>query len=96
LWRATWARLLAWRGEHTAARQLIAEAEALISPTWYERSKADLQVAKAEVYQLAGLTDQPAAILDTAVQLYQDRHAPALAEQATAALPALPSPLRQA
>jgi predicted ATPase/DNA-binding XRE family transcriptional regulator len=88
-WRATRAKLLARRGHFPAARRLIAEAEALVSPTSWERLKAHLQVAKAEVYRLAGASDQATACLHAALRIYQDRHAAPLAEQAKAALASL-------
>ena len=88
-WRATRAKLLARRGQFPAARRLIAEAEALVSPTSWERLKAHLQVAKAEVYRLAGASDQATACLHAALRIYQDRHAAPLAEQAKAALASL-------
>jgi class 3 adenylate cyclase/tetratricopeptide (TPR) repeat protein len=85
-WRKVRAKLLARRGQFPAARQLLAEAEALMSPTTNMPERADIMVAIAEVNQLAGDRDQAAASLHAALQIYQDRRAVALAVQAQAAL----------
>ena len=89
LWRATRAKLLARHRRFPAARQLITEAEALISPTFYMWLKASLLVAKAEVNQLAGDRDQAEASLHAALRIYEDRHAVPLARQVKAALAGL-------
>jgi hypothetical protein len=54
LWRATSAKILAKRGQLTAARQLADEAETLIAPTTWADLQAEILVAKAEVSKLAG------------------------------------------
>ena len=88
-WRATWAKLLARHRRFPAARQLITQAEALISPTCYTELKAHLLVAKAEVNQLAGDRDQAQASLHAALRTYEDHHAVPLAGQVKAALASL-------
>jgi tetratricopeptide (TPR) repeat protein len=88
LWRATRAKLLARHRQFPAARQLIAEAQALISPTVWMRLKAHLLVAEAEVNQLAGDRDYAQACLHAALRIYEDRTAP-LAGQVKAALASL-------
>jgi hypothetical protein len=88
-WRATRAKLLARRGQFPAALRLVAEAEALIPPASLARLTAHLQMAKAEVYRIAGASDQATASLHAALRIYQDRHAAPLAEQAKAALTSL-------
>jgi predicted ATPase/DNA-binding SARP family transcriptional activator len=92
-WRAARAKVLAQRGQFTAARQLTAEAEALIAPT----SRVDLKlqteilVAKAEVAKLAGAPAEAAASLREALRIYQDRRIVPLADQTRAALARLPA-----
>jgi tetratricopeptide (TPR) repeat protein len=88
-WRASRAKLLAQHRQFPAARQLITEAQALISPTCYTRSKAHLLVAKAEVNQLAGDRDQAQASLHAALRIYEDYHVLPLAGQVKAALVSL-------
>jgi ATP/maltotriose-dependent transcriptional regulator MalT len=88
-WRATRAKLLARHHQFPAARQLITEAEALISPTFWMRIKAPILMAKAEVNQLAGDRDQAAASLHAALRIYEDHHAVPLASQVKAALASL-------
>jgi tetratricopeptide (TPR) repeat protein len=85
-WRTVRAKLQAWRGQFPAARQLLAEAEALISPTSDTRFKAEILVAEAEVDQLAGDRDQAAASFHAALRIYEDRRVASLAVQAKAAL----------
>jgi hypothetical protein len=85
-WRCTRSKLLARRGQFAAARQLMAEAEALLSPASPAIRQAEMLVAKAEVDQLAGAPDLAAASLRVALRIYQDRHAMYLAEQVEAAL----------
>ena len=96
-WRATRAKLLARRGQFPAARRLVSEAAALVSPTSWAVLKAQVLVAKAEVNRLAGARDQAAASLRAALRIYQDRHAAPLADQG-AGLPGQPHrpPWRQA
>ena len=88
-WLATRAKLLARHGRLAAARQLVAQAEALISPTSWEWFKAMVQVAKAEVNRLAGDPVQAAASLRAALRIYEERRATALARQIEAALASL-------
>jgi tetratricopeptide (TPR) repeat protein len=88
-WRATRAKLLARHRQFPAARQLISEAEALISPTCFTRLKGHLLVAKAEVNQLAGDRDQAQTGLHAALRIYEDHHVLPLAGQVKAALASL-------
>ena len=88
-WRATRAKLLARRGQFPAAHRLAAEATALVSETSYAHLQAQTLMAKAEVNRLAGARDQAEASLRAALRIYEDRHAAALAGQATAALASL-------
>jgi tetratricopeptide (TPR) repeat protein len=90
-WRATRAKVLAQRGQFTAARQLASQAEALIAPTSWAQLQAEMLVAKAEVSKLAGAPAEAAASLREALRTYQDRRAVALADQARAALASLPT-----
>jgi predicted ATPase/DNA-binding SARP family transcriptional activator len=88
-WLTTRAKLLARRGQFSAARQLADEAQALISRTSWAALQAELLVAKAEVSRLAGALDEAAGSLRAALRIYQDRRAEPLAEQAKAALATL-------
>ena len=90
-WRATRAKVLAQRGQFTTARKLAGEAEALLAPTDWAQSQAQVQVAKAEVAKLAGAPAEAAASLRTALRIYEDRRAVALADQTRAALASLPA-----
>jgi predicted ATPase/DNA-binding SARP family transcriptional activator len=90
-WRATRAKVLAQRGQFTAARQLVGEAEALTAPTTWADLQAEVQVAKAEVAKLTGAPAEAAASLRTALRIYQDRRAVALADRTQTALASLPA-----
>ncbi|HYK31405.1 MAG TPA: hypothetical protein VEV63_05555, partial [Streptosporangiaceae bacterium] len=80
------AMLLARRGQFPAARKLVAEAEALITPTTSALTQAEVLIARAEVDRLAGAPDQAAASLRAALRIYEDRLATQLAAQVQAAL----------
>jgi ATP/maltotriose-dependent transcriptional regulator MalT len=88
-WRPTRAKLLARRGQFPAARQLVAEAEALLSPASSALGQATMLVAKAEVNRLTGDLNQAAASLRAALRIYEDRRATALAGQVRTALASL-------
>jgi predicted ATPase/DNA-binding SARP family transcriptional activator len=88
-WRATRAKLLARRGEFSAARRLVDEAQALIPPTSRPLPKAETLVAEAEVNRLAGAPDQAAVCLRAALRIYEDWRATSLAEKVRAVLAAL-------
>jgi predicted ATPase len=88
-WRATQAKLLARRGQFPAARRLAAQAVALAAPTPWAALHAEALMAQAEVNRLAGATDQAETSLRAALQIYEDRHAVPLANQARAALASL-------
>jgi predicted ATPase len=84
-WRITAAKLLARRGQFSAARHLIEEAEALVPPSWAAHLGPVL-VAKAEVSQLAGARHDAERHLLAALRIYQERRAPALADRTQAKL----------
>jgi ATP/maltotriose-dependent transcriptional regulator MalT len=88
-WRATRAKILAQRGQFTAARQLAAQAEALIASTTWADHQAAVLVAKAEVAKLAGAPAEAATSLREALRIYQDRRAAPLADRTRAALASL-------
>jgi tetratricopeptide (TPR) repeat protein len=88
-WRATRAKLLARRGEFSAARRLVDEAQALLPPASRSVPKAETLVAEAEVNRLAGAPDQAAVCLRAALRIYEDRRATSLAEKVRAALATL-------
>jgi hypothetical protein len=88
-WRAARAKVLARRSQFSAARTLLDEAAALVSPTSWAVLQAEILMAKAEVDRLAGAPGQAEASLRAAMSIYQDRHATYLADQAAAALASL-------
>jgi tetratricopeptide (TPR) repeat protein len=88
-WRATRAKLLARRGQHSAAAQLAEEAVAWIPATGGAPERAEFLMAQAEVLQLAGALDKAEASLHRALQFYQDRRMVPLAERTRAALASL-------
>jgi tetratricopeptide (TPR) repeat protein len=90
-WRIARAKVLARRGEFPAARTLLDEATALLSPTAWAVLQAETLQAKAEVDRLAGAPERAEASLRAALRIYQDRHAAALVEQVAAALAGLTS-----
>jgi tetratricopeptide (TPR) repeat protein len=85
-WKATRAKLLARRGEFTTARQLGDEAIALTAPTQYAIYVARALIAKAEVDQLAGMTEDATTSLRQALRIYEDRKAELLAQHTRSAL----------
>ena len=88
-WRAARAKVLARSGQFPAARTLLDEAEALVSPTSWAMLQAEILMARAEVDRLTGAPGQAEASLRGALRISQDRHATALADQAAAALASL-------
>jgi class 3 adenylate cyclase/tetratricopeptide (TPR) repeat protein len=88
-WRAARAKVLACSGQFPAARTLLDEAEALVSPASLATLQAEILLARAEVDRLAGAPQQAEASLRAALRLYQDRHATLLAGQAADALASL-------
>jgi Tfp pilus assembly protein PilF len=82
----TKAKLLARRGQFAAARRLVGQAEALLSPTSAPLEQADVIEAKAEVERLAGAPEQSAACLRAALQIYEGRGATVLAQRVRTAL----------
>jgi len=91
-WRAARAKVLACSGQFPAARVLLDEAEALVSPTSWAALQAEIVMARAEVDRLAGAPAQAEASLRAALRISHDRHATALADQAAAALANLTGP----
>jgi predicted ATPase/DNA-binding SARP family transcriptional activator len=90
--RAPWltqAKLLARCGQFAAARRLVGQGRARLSPASAPLVQADVLEAEAEVERLAGAPGRAAASLRAALQIYQDRQATRLARQATAALAGL-------
>jgi tetratricopeptide (TPR) repeat protein len=90
-WRMVRAVLLARRGDFSAARVLLGQAEALIPPIW-GALQAEMLMARAEVDRLAGAHDQAAASLHAAIRISQNRRAAALTDRANAALTSLTRP----
>jgi class 3 adenylate cyclase/tetratricopeptide (TPR) repeat protein len=88
-WRATRAKILARSGQFPAARVLLDEAAALVSPTSWAALQAEILLARAEVDRLAGAPQQAEANVRAALRIYQDRHATPLADQAAATLATL-------
>jgi predicted ATPase/DNA-binding SARP family transcriptional activator len=88
-WRATRAKILACRGQHTAARQLADQAQALAASTSVTALLAEVLEAKAEVSRLAGATADAETCLRAALDLHEQRRASALADRARAALASL-------
>ena len=88
-WRATRAKVLARRGQITAARQLASEAEALFAPTPFATEQAGVLEVKAEVAKLAGEPDEAAGYLRAALHMYEARRASGLADRARTALASL-------
>ena len=90
-WRATRAKILARRGQHTAARRLTGQAQALVAPTSWTALQAEVLEAKAEVSRLAGATREAETCLRTALGIHEQRRASALADRTRAALASLTS-----
>lgn len=84
--KSTRAKLLAQRGQFSAALRLIREAEALIAPTSSRVEHAHVLLAKAEVNWLAGEQDEAEASARAALQIYDDWHVTAFAELIRTAL----------
>jgi len=85
-WQSTRAKVLAQRGQFSAATWLIREAEALIAPTPSRVEHAHVLMAKAEVNWLAGEADQAEASARAALQIYEDLHVTPFAELIRTAL----------
>ena len=86
---ATWlteAKLLARRGQFAAARQLLGQAVAPMSPASWPLAQAEVLESRAEVERLAGEPGRAAASLRAALRIYEDRRATTLAKRAKAAL----------
>ena len=88
-WRVARAKVLARGGQYPAARTLLDEAEALVSPTSWAELQAAVLLARAEVDRLAGAPERAAASLRAALRIYQGRHATPLADRAAVALASL-------
>ena len=87
--RLTEAKLLARRGQFRAARQLVDEAQAQLTPASAPLMQADVLETRAEVDRLAGAARQAEHSLRAALRIYEDRRATALAERTRAALASL-------
>ena len=85
-WQSTQAKVLAQRGQFSAAMRLMREAEALIASTSLRVEHAHLLMAKAEVHWLAGEQDQAEASARAALQIYEDLHVTPFAELIRTAL----------
>jgi predicted ATPase/DNA-binding SARP family transcriptional activator len=94
-WWAMQAQLLARRGQFSAARGLMGEAEALLAPVSSPWDQAWMLIAKAEVNRLAGAPDAATADLRKALRIYEDRQAPSLAAPVRTALASLAAQPRQ-
>jgi tetratricopeptide (TPR) repeat protein len=70
-WRQVRAKALARRGEDGAAEDLAREAVALAEPTDALDMRADALVDLAEVLRLVGRKDEPKAVLEDALRLYE-------------------------
>jgi hypothetical protein len=81
--------LLARRGQFPAAREVLAEAQALITAASSASTRAKMMIAKAEVDQIAGAPDEAADGLRAALRIYEDCRATQLAAQIRAALAAV-------
>jgi tetratricopeptide (TPR) repeat protein len=93
-WRVTRAKVLARRGQFTAARKLASEAEALLAPTPFAIPQAAVLEMMAEVARLAGEPEEAAGYLHTALHIYEEQRASALADRTRAALASLSANLR--
>jgi ATP/maltotriose-dependent transcriptional regulator MalT len=94
-WRATRAKLLARRGQHSAAARLAEDAVAWIPVTGGAPELAEFLVAQAEVLQLAGALDEAAESLRRALQFYDDRRMVPLAERTRTLLASIATQRRQ-
>jgi class 3 adenylate cyclase/tetratricopeptide (TPR) repeat protein len=88
-WRAVRAKVLARAAQFPAARALLDEAAAMVSPTSWAALQAETLLARAEVDRLAGAPEQAEASLRAALRISQDRHATVLSDQAAAVLASL-------
>ena len=84
----TKAKLLARRGQFATARQLVGQAEARL-PASDAFLQAEALKTRAEVERLVGASDQAAASLRAALNIYEDVRATGLAEPVRAALAGL-------
>jgi tetratricopeptide (TPR) repeat protein len=85
----TRAKLLARRGQFAPARQLVGQADAVLSPKSAPLFRTDVLEARAEVERLAGAPSRAAASLRAALDIYEQLRATALAGQVRAALTSL-------
>jgi hypothetical protein len=83
--------VLARNGQFPAARALVDEAAALVSPTHWAALQAQVLTPRAEADRLAIEPGQAEASLRAALRIYQDRHATPLADKAAAAPASLTS-----
>ena len=89
VWRAVSAKLLARRGQFSAARKLADEAMALIPAYARGTHRAPMLVAKAEVLRLAGAHEEARECLREALDIYTESRGMPLAERTRSALASL-------
>jgi tetratricopeptide (TPR) repeat protein len=70
-WRAVRGKVLAQRGEDSAAEALVREAVALIGPTDWLNARAGVQLDLAEVLELAGRRDEAMLAVTEALHLFE-------------------------
>ena len=91
-WRVVRAKILARGGQFPAARALLDQAAALVSPTSWATLQAQVLMARTEVDRLAGTPEQAQASLRAALRTATDRHAtrsPTRPQPPSTALPAI-------
>jgi hypothetical protein len=91
-WRQERARVLARRGEHTAARRLIDDAVAFVEKTDMLWARADAFEALADVLLLTGDSDGAAAALERALAEFEQKGVIPAIERTRARLTALRAP----
>jgi len=79
--RAVQAKILARRGQLNSARTYADEAVAIIEPTSKVGALAELLAARAEVARMAAMPAEAAADLRRAMEIYQQKGAPPLADR---------------
>jgi len=87
--RLTEAKLLARRGQFAAARHLVGEVEAVLSPMGIPMPRADVLRTKAEVELIAGAPGEAAVSLRAALDIYERQRATTLAGRCLGALAGL-------
>ena len=88
-WRAVRAKLLARKGEHAAAEDLMKEAVSLIARTNWLNARAGVQLDLAEVLELAGRRDDALRAIEAARALFEAKENVVAAARARDRLAAL-------